>query len=78
MKEDRITVLNALRNGDLFTRLSAVFMGAGMLGHRQIVKGVLVLLLEVAFFVFMATSGLHNLGMLPSLGTEADLRVHRR
>ena len=72
MKEDRITVLNALRNGDLFTRLSAVFMGAGMLGHRQIVKGVLVLLLEVAFFVFMATSGLHNLGI------EADLRVHRR
>ena len=75
MKEDRITVLNALRNGDLFTRLSAVFMGAGMLGHRQIVKGVLVLLLEVAFFVFMATSGLHNLGMLPSLGTEAQGEV---
>ena len=75
MKEDRITVLNALKNGDLFTRLSAVFMGAGMLGHRQIVKGALVLLLEVAFLVFMATSGLHNLGMLPSLGTEAQGEV---
>ena len=75
MKEDRITVLNALRNGDLFTRLSAVFMGAGMLGHRQIVKGILILLIEVGFFVFMGTSGLHNLGMLPSLGTEAQGEV---
>ena len=38
-------------------------------------KGVLVLLLEVAFLVFMATSGIHNLGMLPSLGTEAQGEV---
>ena len=75
MKEDRITVLNALKNGDLFTRLSAVFMGAGMLGHRQIMKGILILLIEVGFFVFMGTSGLHNLGLLPSLGTEAQGEV---
>ena len=75
MNEDRITVRNALKDGDLFTRLSAVLLGAGMLGHRQIVKGVLVLLLEVAFVVFMATSGLHNLSMLPSLGTEAQGEV---
>ena len=49
MKEDRITVRNALRHGDLYTKLSAVFMRAGMLWHRQIVKGVLVFLIEIVF-----------------------------
>ena len=42
---------NALTNGDAWTRLSTVVMGAGMLGHRQVAKGVLVLLLEVAFWL---------------------------
>ena len=75
MNEDRITVREALRDGDLYTRLSAVIMGAGMLGHRQIVKGILVLLMEVAFWLFMVTTGFHNLAMLPSLGTEAQGKV---
>ena len=75
MNEDRITVREALRDGDLYTRLSAVIMGAGMLGHRQIVKGILVLLMEVAFWLYMVTTGFHNLAMLPSLGTEAQGKV---
>ncbi len=75
MNEDRITVRNALKDGDLFTRFSAVFMGVGMLGHRQVVKGLLVFLFEVAFVLYMATTGVHNLGMLPSLGTEVQGKV---
>ena len=46
MNEDRITVKNALLKGDLFTKLSAVLMGAGIAGHRQIIKGAVVLLLS--------------------------------
>ena len=42
MSEDSITVGKALKNGDLCTRLSAVLMGAGLLGHRQVVKGILI------------------------------------
>ena len=75
MNEDRITVRNALKDGDLFTRLSAVFMGAGMLGHRQVVKGLLVLLMEVAFWVYMVLTGFHSLSMMPTLGTEAQGKV---
>ena len=75
MNEDRITVRNALKDGDLFTRLSAVFMGAGMLGHRQVVKGLLVLLMEVAFWAYMALTGFHSLSMMPTLGTEAQGKV---
>lgn len=46
-------------------------MGAGNLAHQQIVKGLIFLLMEVAFFGFMITSGIHNLGMLGTLG-EAE------
>ena len=75
MTKDRITVGNALINGDLFTKLSAVLMGAGIAGHRQIIKGAVVFLLEIAFWAFMISQGFHNLSMLPSLGTESQGKV---
>ncbi|MBQ9007202.1 MAG: sugar ABC transporter permease [Atopobiaceae bacterium] len=75
MNEDQINVRNALKDGDLFTRLSAVVMGAGMFGHKQVVKGVVVLLIEIAFWVFMGTAGFYNLSMLPSLGTQEQGEV---
>ena len=75
MNEDRITVKNALLKGDLFTKLSAVLMGAGIAGHRQIIKGAVVLLMEIAFLGFMVTTGFHNLSMMSSLGTEAQGKV---
>ncbi len=75
MKEDRITVRNALIHGDLYTKLSAVLMGAGLLFHGQVTKGVLVLLFEVAFWFYMITAGFYNLSMLPSLGTQEQGKV---
>ncbi|MBR5981213.1 MAG: sugar ABC transporter permease [Firmicutes bacterium] len=75
MKEDRINVRNALRHGDLYTKLSAVFMGAGMLWHGQRIKGVIVFLLEIAFWFYMITAGFFNLSMLPSLGTQEQGKV---
>jgi arabinogalactan oligomer/maltooligosaccharide transport system permease protein len=51
MNEHSSTIKSALADGDVWTRLSTVVMGAGMLGHRQVAKGVLVLLLEVAFWL---------------------------
>jgi arabinogalactan oligomer/maltooligosaccharide transport system permease protein len=75
MNEHSSTIKSALADGDVWTRLSAVLMGAGMLGHRQVAKGVLVLLLEAAFFLYMATTGFGRLGMLVSLGTQAQGKV---
>ncbi len=65
------TVTNAVKTGGLFTKLSMVIMGAGNFAHRQIGKGLIFLLMEVAFFCFMAMSGIHNLSMLGTLG-EAE------
>ena len=71
MENNRSNVKNALLHGDLYTRLSAVVMGLGMIGHKQVIKGCMVLLCQLAFIFFMFDSGIHALLMMPSLGTRA-------
>ena len=59
-----------IKNGDLSVKLSVIIFGLANLVHKQIVKGVIFLALEVAYIFFMVTSGVHNLGMLITLGTQ--------
>ena len=73
--DETISIGNALKKGDLWTRLSALVMGIGMIMHRQVIKGIMVLLCEIAFFFYMINTGFHNLSMMPSLGTEAQGKV---
>lgn len=40
----------AFQEGDGLTKASAVVFGLGNLAHRQIVKGLLFLILEIGFF----------------------------
>lgn len=40
----------AVKEGDIWTRLSLLFMGVGYIGHGQVIKGVLVTLVQAAFF----------------------------
>lgn len=42
----------AVVKGDLFVKLSLVWMGAGYIRRKQIIKGILMTLLEVAVIVF--------------------------
>ena len=51
------------------TKLSFLIMGFGNLMHKQIVKGLGFLAIEVGFIVFMAMSGVQNLINLFTLGT---------
>ena len=73
--QDKITVLKAITLGDLQTKLSIPFMGLGVFLKGQKIKGCLIFLLEVAFFLYMATSGIHALSLLPSLGDQAQGKV---
>ena len=72
MENNRSSVKNALLHGDLFTKLSAVLMGIGMIGHKQVIKGCLVFLFEIAFIYYMLSTGIHSLAMMPSLGDRAQ------
>lgn len=75
VKMDKVNVWQAITGGDIWTRLSMVLMGAGLFGHKQKVKGALVLLIEIAFFFFMATTGIPNLIKLPGLGESEQGKV---
>ena len=69
------TLGNAIKEGGAATKISLLIMGAGNIAHKQIVKGLLFLLLEIAYFVYMAKVGIHYLTMLPSLGDNAGEEV---
>lgn len=58
----------AISRGDIWTRLSLLVCGIGNIFHKQIIKGILFLCVELGYIWFMITSGLNCLMMLPSLG----------
>ena len=62
------TVSNALIKGGLAVKLSALIMGLGNIAHKQIIKGLIFLGIEIAYIAFMFNAGVYYLSMLPSLG----------
>lgn len=69
------TVTGALTKGNIITKISMLIMGLGNIAHKQIVKGIMFLAIEVAYIWFMITSGFYNLSMLPSLGWREQEKV---
>ena len=72
---DRVTAAQALRQGDMLTKLSAIVMGAGLFFRGQRIKGLLVLACEVSFIGYIIGAGWQSLKMLPSLGVRESQKV---
>lgn len=70
-----VGVLEAIGKGGLETKLSCLVMGLGNIVHKQVIKGLIFLAIEVAYIVFMAVSGIGCLVALPDLGTQAQVEV---
>ena len=47
------TVTGALVKGNAITKLSMLIMGLGNIAHKQIVKGLMFLAIEVAYLYYM-------------------------
>lgn len=73
--QDKISISEALKNGDFCTKLSTIIMGAGIFAKGQRIKGAIVFIIELAFFYFLYSFGFHALSMLPSLGDTAQEKV---
>lgn len=69
------TVTNALKKGDLYTRLGMAVLGSGNMARKQFAKGILFLLAEAAYIYFMITSGFNNIYHLITLGGETQQEV---
>ena len=67
-------ILHIFRTGDASTKLSFLVMGFGCLKRGQIVKGLLYLLMQVLFIVYMVGFAFPYLGKIGTLGTEAMRR----
>lgn len=63
-------VFTTFKNGDWKTRLSYLIMGFGCLARGQILRGLLFLLFEIVFIIYMVVAGAHWLSLLPTLGTK--------
>lgn len=68
---EKITLSKALKNGNAVTRSSCLIMGMGNCLQNQFIKGMLFLLMEVGFVLFMIGKGAKCLQDLVTLGTEA-------
>ena len=73
IKEDG--VIAALTRGDAATKLSAIIMGAGLAAHKQLVKGIAVFVIEIAYILFMINKGISCLADLPGLGDSLQEKV---
>lgn len=69
------TCMAAVKNGGMETKLSMVLMGLGNIVHKQTIKGLLFLAVQVAYIVFMLVNGIGFLGMLGSLGSVPQTEV---
>ena len=61
-------IVTTFVQGDWKTKLSYLVMGFGCLARGQILRGLLFLLFEIVFIVYMIFAGGYWLKMLPSLG----------
>jgi arabinogalactan oligomer/maltooligosaccharide transport system permease protein len=69
------TVTNALKKGDLLTKLSFIILGAGNIARKQIVKGIMFLLVEVAYIYYMFADGFFRLSELATIGSYKSVET---
>ena len=59
----------AVGKGDRWIRFSLLFMGAGYIGRGQIIRGILVQLIQIGFWWFTLGFSAQYIAQLPTLGT---------
>jgi arabinogalactan oligomer/maltooligosaccharide transport system permease protein len=59
----------AFAKGDIWVKLSALFMGAGYFARKQIINGIIMMLLEAVFVVMSIFYAAPNLAKFGTLGT---------
>lgn len=70
-----INIGRAAKEGDWKTRTSFGIMGFGMLARKQYLRGILYLVFEVLFILYMALFGWKYLAKMGSLGEVAMVEV---
>lgn len=56
--------------GGATVKLSALVMGLANMAHKQIIKGLIFLAIEIAYIAYMVSAGAYYISMLPHLAGE--------
>ena len=76
VRDEAVDIWTTFRYGDWKTRISYLIMGFGSLARGQWVRGLLFLLMEIAFIFYMVVAGAYYLSMFTSLGLhERETKV---
>lgn len=70
-----ISFKSAFILGNGITKLSAIIFGLGNLLHKQIIRGLLYLSVELAYIYYMVTFGVTSIKNLITLGTVSQVEV---
>ena len=76
IKNEFVDVFMTFKNGDWKTRLSFVVMGFGNLARGQILRGVMFLLFEIVFILYMVLWGGYWIGQMATLGTQGPKKEY--
>ncbi len=74
-KFDVIPVSDALKNGDIYTKLTSLVFGLGNFVRGQFIQGFLFLLAEISFIYYMITKGINSINGFITLGTKTQQKV---
>lgn len=69
----KIKIKDIFQQGDSATKLSFLLMGAGNIARKQIIKGLLFFLSELAFLSFIGLRGISLLQGMGTLGTQRQV-----
>lgn len=61
--------VDAVKKGDLFTKLSLLIMGTGYFKRKQLINGIIVTLVQITFILMCAFYAVPNLAKFGTLGT---------
>ncbi len=70
-----VGVITAFNQGNGITKLSALVFGLGNLLHKQIIRGLLMLFIEIAYIYYMITTGFNTIINFLTLGTKVQEEV---
>lgn len=69
---DDSVVIQVIQKGDIWAKLSIFIMGFANMRRKQIVKGLIFLLIEAAFIYYMVQTGVNALKNMVTLGTQTQ------
>ena len=76
VKPSEASIAQAFKNGNIMTKLSFFIFGVGNIANKQIVRGLLFLIIEIGYLTYLLSFGLGALGDFITLGTAEQGQVY--